>query len=59
MKESTKDKAQGAMHQVKGKVKEVAGKLFKNPELEVEGKIEKSKGTVQEQVGRAKKVLGK
>jgi uncharacterized protein YjbJ (UPF0337 family) len=31
-------------HQVKGKAKEVAGKLSDNPELEVEGTIEKSAG---------------
>ncbi len=59
MKASTKDKAQGILYQVKGTVKEVTGKIVQNPELEVEGKIEKSKGKLQEQVGRAKKVLGK
>jgi uncharacterized protein YjbJ (UPF0337 family) len=59
MKASIKDKAQGTLHQVKGRVKEILGKLFRNPELEVDGKIEKSRGKVQEQVGRAKKVFGK
>jgi uncharacterized protein YjbJ (UPF0337 family) len=59
MKSSIRDRAQGTLHQVKGRVKEVAGKLFNNPELEVDGKIEKSKGKAQEQVGRAKKVFGK
>ena len=59
MKASIKDIAQGTLHQFKGTVKEVAGKLVNNPELEVAGKIEKSKGKVQEQVGRAKKVFGK
>jgi uncharacterized protein YjbJ (UPF0337 family) len=59
MKASIKDKAQGTLHQVKGRVKEAAGKLFRNPELEVDGKLEKSRGKVQKQVGRAKKVFGK
>jgi uncharacterized protein YjbJ (UPF0337 family) len=59
MKSSTKDKAQGILHQVKGTVKEVTGKIVQNPELEIEGKIEKSTGKLQEQVGQAKKVFGK
>jgi uncharacterized protein YjbJ (UPF0337 family) len=36
MKSSTKDQAEGTFHQVKGKVKEVAGKLSDNAELEPE-----------------------
>jgi uncharacterized protein YjbJ (UPF0337 family) len=59
MKASTKDKAQGTLHQVKGTVKEVTGKIVENPEWEVKGKIEKSKGKLQEQVGKTEKVLGK
>ena len=59
MKASSKDKAEGTLHQVKGSVKEAAGKLFDNTEREVEGKIEKAGGKMQEQVGRAKKVFGK
>ena len=59
MKSSTKDKAEGTFHQVKGKVKEVAGKVSDNPELEAEGTDEKVAGKVQEKIGQAKKVLGK
>lgn len=59
MKSSTKDKAEGTFHQVKGKTKEVAGKLTDNPKLEVEGTIEKSAGKVQKKVGEVKKVLEK
>jgi uncharacterized protein YjbJ (UPF0337 family) len=44
---------------VKGEIKEVAGKLTKNTDLEIEGKEEKIEGKVQEKVGQIKKVLGK
>ena len=59
MKSSTKDQAEGKFHKVKGKVKEVAGKLSDNPELEAEGTDEKIAGKVQEKIGQVKKVLGK
>lgn len=57
MKSGNRDKAEGAMHQVKGKVKEVAGKLTDNPRLEAEGTAEKVAGKVQGKVGEVKKVL--
>ena len=41
MKSSTKDQAEGRFHKVKGKIKEVAGKISLNPDLEAEGKDEK------------------
>jgi uncharacterized protein YjbJ (UPF0337 family) len=59
MKSSTKDKAEGTFHELKGKVKEVAGKLSDNPKLETEGTVEKIAGKVQGKVGQVKKVLGK
>jgi len=59
MKSSIKDKAEGTFHEVKGKVKEVSGKLSDNPELEAEGTSEKIAGKVQEKIGKIKKVLGK
>ena len=59
MKSSTKDNAEGKMHQVKGKIKETVGKAVGNPDLEVEGKVEKIEGQVQEKVGQIKKVLDK
>lgn len=58
MKSSLKDKAEGALHQVKGKVKEVAGKLTDNPKLEAEGTVEKLAGKAQGKVGDVKKVFG-
>ncbi len=59
MKTSTKDQVEGTFHELKGRVKEVAGKLSDNPKLESEGTGEKIAGKVQEKVGQVKKVLGK
>jgi uncharacterized protein YjbJ (UPF0337 family) len=59
MKSSTRDKVEGTLHEVKGKVKEVAGKLSDNPKLEAEGTGERIAGKVQEKIGEVKKVLGK
>jgi uncharacterized protein YjbJ (UPF0337 family) len=44
MKSSTNDLAKGKLHEVKGKVKEAAGKLTDNPKLQVEGTVEKIAG---------------
>jgi len=59
MKSSTKDQAEGTLHELKGKVKEIAGKLIDNPKLEAEGTGEKIAGKVQEKIGQVKKVWGK
>ena len=59
MKSSTQDQAEGKIHKKKGEIKEIAGKLSKNPDLETEGKDEKIAGEVQEKVGQVKKVVGK
>ena len=59
MKSSTKDQVEGTFHELKGKAKEVAGKLSDNPKLEAEGTVEKIAGKVQEKIGQVKKVVGK
>jgi uncharacterized protein YjbJ (UPF0337 family) len=59
MKASTKDRIEGTLHQVKGKVKEKAGELTNNPNLRAEGQNEKLAGKVQEKVGQIKKVFEK
>jgi uncharacterized protein YjbJ (UPF0337 family) len=59
MKSSTKDQAEGKFHEVKGSIKEVAGKLSDNPKLEGEGTGEKIAGKVQGKIGQVEKVLGK
>ena len=59
MKPSTKDQIEGKFHEVKGKIKEAAGKLNDDPELEGEGIGEKIAGKAQQKIGQVKKVLGK
>lgn len=59
MKSSTKDIAEGKLHQAKGKIKEVVGVVVNDPELEIEGKGEKLSGHIQEKVGHIEKVLEK
>jgi uncharacterized protein YjbJ (UPF0337 family) len=59
MKSSTKDQVEGKFHEVKGTLKETAGKLSDNPKLEGEGTGERIAGKVQEKIGQLKKVLNK
>ncbi|MGA8753105.1 CsbD family protein [Candidatus Deferrimicrobium sp.] len=59
MKSSTKDRAEGTFHELKGKAKEIAGRVTDNPTLEAEGTGEKIAGKVQGKIGQVKKVLGK
>jgi uncharacterized protein YjbJ (UPF0337 family) len=49
-----KDRSAGIGHQVKGAVKEAAGKVTGDKKLEAEGKGEKVGGKVQNAVGGAK-----
>lgn len=58
MKPSTHDQAEGKFHEVKGAVKEKAGKVTKNPRLEEEGADEKTTGKVQKKIGQVEKVVG-
>jgi uncharacterized protein YjbJ (UPF0337 family) len=59
MKDSTKDKVEGALHQAKGTVKEKIGHATNDPNLEDEGTAEKVGGKVQKKVGDVEKVLEK
>jgi uncharacterized protein YjbJ (UPF0337 family) len=59
MKSGTRDEAEGKWHKMKGKIKEIAGKLSGDPKLETEGTNEKIAGKVQEKIGEVKKVVGK
>jgi uncharacterized protein YjbJ (UPF0337 family) len=49
-----KDRSAGIGHQVKGSVKEAAGKVTGDKKLEAEGKGEKLGGKIQNAVGGAK-----
>jgi uncharacterized protein YjbJ (UPF0337 family) len=59
MKPSSKDQLEGALHEAKGKIKEKAGQVTKNPDLEADGQAEKIGGKVQKKVGQVEKVLEK
>jgi uncharacterized protein YjbJ (UPF0337 family) len=59
MKPSTKDQAEGTLHEMKGKVKEKAGQVTNNPDLTNEGQAEKLAGKVQRKVGQVEKVFEK
>jgi len=59
VKSSTRDTVEGKMHQAKGAIKEVAGKMVNNRDLEVEGKVEKIDGKVQKKIGQIEKIADK
>jgi uncharacterized protein YjbJ (UPF0337 family) len=59
MKSGTRDQTEGKWHQVKGKIKEIVGKVSMNRDLETEGEEESRSGAVQEKIGEIKKVVGK
>ena len=58
MKQSTKHKAKGKFHELKGKVKETVGRATNDPDLEAEGLGEKLGGKVLKKIGQVEKVLG-
>jgi uncharacterized protein YjbJ (UPF0337 family) len=59
MKESIKDKVEGAVHDAKGTLKEKIGHATNNPDLEAEGQDEKVGGKIQKKVGDIEKVFEK
>jgi uncharacterized protein YjbJ (UPF0337 family) len=59
MNTGNKDELVGTAHEVKGAVKEAAGKVLGNAQLEAEGHVEKVAGKIQHKVGEIKKVLEK
>jgi uncharacterized protein YjbJ (UPF0337 family) len=59
MKDSTKDKVEGAVHDAKGTLKEKVGHATNNPDLEAEGQDEKVGGKIQKKVGDVEKVFDK
>ena len=52
-----KDRPEGIGHQIKGTLKETAGKVTGNGKLEDEGKLERTGGKLQEGVGKGKDAL--
>jgi uncharacterized protein YjbJ (UPF0337 family) len=58
MKLSTSDKTAGKVHEVKGAIKQKAGELTGNRNLESNGRIEKNAGKVQNFAGKVEKSIG-
>jgi uncharacterized protein YjbJ (UPF0337 family) len=58
IKPSTDDKTKGNLHEVRGAIKQKAGELTRNPNLEADGRAEKNAGKVQKAVGKIEKVVG-
>ena len=59
MSSSTNDRVEGSFHEVKGKIKETAGQVTNDPDLEAEGAAENLAGKVQQKIGQVKKVFEK
>jgi uncharacterized protein YjbJ (UPF0337 family) len=59
MKAGIKDELKGKAHQVKGAIKETAGKVISNPRLEAKGHHERVAGKVQKKIGQVEKVFEK
>jgi uncharacterized protein YjbJ (UPF0337 family) len=58
VKNSTRDAARGAFHEVKGSVKETVGRATNNPDLAAAGQAERLGGKIQKRIGQVKKFLG-
>ncbi|MFZ0213841.1 MAG: CsbD family protein [Candidatus Acidiferrales bacterium] len=54
-----KDQVEGNIHDLKGNVKQKAGRLTNDPRLEAKGQAEKIAGKVQKKIGQMKRVVGK
>jgi len=59
MKPSTENQVAGKIHEVKGAIKEKAGKFTNDPDLEDEGTGERIAGKVQKKIGQVQKVIEK
>jgi uncharacterized protein YjbJ (UPF0337 family) len=59
MRSGARDEAVGQWHKVKGKIKEIVGKLTDDPKLEAEGTTETIAGKVQVKFGQIKAIVGK
>jgi uncharacterized protein YjbJ (UPF0337 family) len=53
-----KDEIKGKGKQIEGAIKDKAGKLIGNPNLEAKGKAERVAGKIEEKVGKARRKTG-
>ena len=59
MKPSIENQIAGKVHEVKGTIKEKAGELTNDPDLEGEGIGEKIAGKIQKKIGQVQKAVEK
>jgi uncharacterized protein YjbJ (UPF0337 family) len=59
MKPSTQNEIAGKTHEVKGKIKEKAGEVTHDADLEGEGISERIAGIVQKKLGRVQRIFEK
>jgi uncharacterized protein YjbJ (UPF0337 family) len=59
MKPSFENQIAGKVHEVKGTIKEKAGQLTNDPDLEGEGIGEKIAGKIQKKIGQVQKAVEK
>ena len=52
-----RDEIKGKAEKAKGYVKDKAGEILNNPDLEAEGEAERAAGTVREGYGKAKRTV--
>ncbi|HUF94332.1 MAG TPA: CsbD family protein [Candidatus Limnocylindria bacterium] len=53
-----RDEMQGKAEKAKGYIKDKAGEILNDPDLEAEGEVERGKGTLREGYGKAKEKVG-
>jgi len=58
IKESTKDRAAGKAHEVKGKAKKEIGRALDRPDMAERGANEEAQGRLRRKVGEVEKVFG-
>src|SRR5688572_30520327 len=52
-----RDEMQGKAEKAKGYIKDKAGEILNDPDLEAEGEVERGKGTLREGFGKAKETV--
>ena len=58
MKNSAEDRMEGTAREIKGKVKQEAGRITRNRSLQAKGFVEKHAGKAQRKLGQAKRRAG-
>jgi uncharacterized protein YjbJ (UPF0337 family) len=53
-----RDEMQGKAEKAKGYIKDKAGEILNDPDLEAEGEVERGKGALREGYGKAKEKVG-